>query len=179
MKRRLEWLAILGCASVFVSGCYPYRSVEFSPVPRPASFENWKIDVWVQATTANPASTNREYRVGANAWTIKGDAFHGKSNEFRATAYNVTIQALRFSWIEGTNTIELALPDIPNSAWRSSSSNWVRVASEKADIPPYVNELRAVLEIRFRHRETGQTEVKTITVKMIKGKRTKFAPVSV
>ena len=180
MKRILKILPILGLASVFVTGCYPYRSVEFSPVQPPPQFESWKISVWVRATcTANPPSKNRLFQVGASAWTVKGDVYHGKPSEFQVSAYDATIQSLRLFWVEGTNTVELSLPEIGPSARHLTSSNWVNISKEKVEIPTSVNELRAVLLMTFWNRETGQTEVKTIDLRMTKGTRIKCVPLMV
>ena len=180
MKRFLKFLATLGLLSVPATGCYPYRSVEFSAVQPPPQFESWKISVWVRATcTANPPSKNRLFQVGASAWTVKGDVYHGKPSEFQVSAYDATIHSLRLFWVEGTNTVELSLPEIGPSARQSSSSNWVNISKEKVEIPTSVKELRAVLVMTFWNRATGQTEVKTIDLKLIKHKRIKFVPIMV
>ena len=180
MKRRLKFLATLGLVSVLATGCYlPHTLVEFSPVQPPPQYENWKIHVWVEATSCCLPTTNRSYRVGASAWTVHGDTYHGNPSEFQASAYDATIHSLRLFWVEGTNAIELSLQEIGPSTWRSTSSQWLIVESKKVDIPTSVRELRAVLAMTFWNRETGQTEVKTIDLRMIKGTRIKCVPLMV
>lgn len=177
LRRHLPGLLLL--ALVFATGCRPYRTREFVAIPHPVKFENWRLYVNVHVDAVNPRPTNHSYVVSAVAWTARGDATRGQASEFRSTAYDVSLNSLRLFRLDGTHLIELPLPplhhgfnDHPNRLVQLGPTNGARI-----EIPASVSELRAEVATTLRRRDTGQTETKVHTLRMLKREGTKLGPI--
>ena len=170
----------LVCASVFATGCTRYKVREFAAVTGPVTFENWRIYVFAQVDAANPAPTNQSYQIKALAWTAKGDYITANTNDFRPTAYDASLDSLRLFQVEGTNSVELPLPPFLHGP-DDRPSRLVQIFhphGTTVEIPADVRELRAVITLTFRHRDTGRVEIRTYTLRMLKREQTQLAPLS-
>ena len=178
MNRVFQIAWFCGFALVLATGCRPYRTREFAAVQQPMSFENWRIYVNAHVDAANPSPINHFYVISAVAWTAPGDSIGADPGQFRPTAYDATLDSLRLFRIEGTNESELQLPpfrhgpsDQPNRLVQLFHASGTGV-----EIPASVSELRADATLTFRHRDTGKTETKIFTTRMLKRERTQFGP---
>jgi hypothetical protein len=140
--------------------------------------ENWRIYVNALVDAANPSPTNHSYVVSALGWTVPNDSIGVGTNQFRPTAYDARLDSLRLFRIETTNVVELPLPslhhgdsDHPNRLVNLGPDNRVGI-----EMPASVNELRADVVMTLRHRETGRTEPKVFTTRMLKRERTTLEP---
>lgn len=164
-------------ALVLATGCYSYRTREFVALQHPVKFENWRIYVNAFVNAANPSPTNQFYTIGAVAWTAPGDWIGPGVSQFRSTTYDASLDSVRLFSIAGTNAVELPLPaflhsstDHPNRMVQLCLGNGAGI-----EIPASVSELRADVVMTFRHRDTGRTETKVFTTRMLKRERTQYA----
>jgi len=175
MPARFARIITCVVALIAATGCRPYRSRAFVADEQPVRFESWRIYVNIGVPGANPPATNELYNVSVVAWTLPGDVYRGDANEFRPTAYDANLKSLRLFRLDGTNIVELPLP-LPSRGANDHPNRLVQRAYGSREIPPGVNELKAEVTMTFQHRDTGETELKVFSLRMIKQERTKIAP---
>ncbi len=165
-------------ALLLAVGCRHYHTREFVGVPRPVTFENWRLYVNVRVPVPDPSPTNHLYAISALAWTLPGDVHRGDPNDYRPTAYDASLDSLRLFRVEGTNAVELSLPpprhgpkDHPNRLLQLAYGN-----HEGIEIPASVSELQAQVTMTFRHRAMGKTERKVFELNLHKQERTRMEP---
>jgi hypothetical protein len=175
---RIAWSCVFALILMTATGCRQHRTREFVAVQRPVKFENWRLYVNAFVDAANPSPTNHFYLISAVAWTAPRDDLRSDPSQFRPTTYDASLDSLRLFRLEGTNAVELLLPplrhgsdDQPNRLVGLAPGNRAGIL-----ILASVNELRAEVTMTFRHRETGKTETRVFTIRMLKRERTKLEP---
>ena len=178
MNRTLQIAWAVVFALVLATGCRSYRTREFVAVQQPVKFENWRIYVNAFVDVANPSPTNQFYTISAVAWTAPGDYVGADVSQFRPTTYDASLDSVRLFRIAGTNAVELPLPPLPHGS-TDHSNRLVQLGRGNhigIEIPASVGELRADIVMTFRHRDTGRTETKVFTTRMLKRERIKYTP---